>query len=947
MKNLYTLTLVLLCAFVGKAQIINIPDAAFKARLVNHGHLEDTDFDGIPDTFFNDIDLNNNGEVEVSETMYVQELDLRHITYDEFGNEISYPLISSMEGINYFTNLISLRLEGNNLTSLDLSGLPNLHELFCKQNAITTIAFSTLTNLVYLDCSNNQITTLNIGGFSNLQYFSCINNQLSSLNISGLTNLQSIDCSHNQLTSLIVSSLTNLTSLNCNNNQLTSLNVSGLTNLQNIDCFDNQLISLNLSGTNLYTLRCSNNQLTILDVNTFNNLNTLLCSDNQITNLNVNGLVHLVYLYCEHNLISSLDVIGLPDLRQLRCSYNNLTSLNVNDLPMLQVFVCDFNQLSNLNVSGFSQLITFSCTNNLLTSLIILNTFPSYAIGSLDCSHNQLTSINVSGFHTVEIFFCEYNQLTTLDVSQLHSLYTFRCNNNQLTSLFSKNGVNEFTCPYNGGSSFANNPNLQYICGDEMELAFLETKIVEYSYTNCHVNSYCSFTPGGTFYTIQGNNHYDENNNGCDANDINLPNLNLTFSEGANTANIIPDASGNYHYDVQAGTHTFSPVFENPGYFNVSPTTASVTFPNLPNQFVQDFCITAITSHPDLEVVLIPIIGARPGFNAKYKIVYKNKGTSTQSGSVNLTFNDAVLDLVTATPAVSAQILNGLIWDFTNLNPFETREIVFTLNVNSPLESPAVNAGYVLNYNATISSTASETTPADNTFAFNQTVFNSFDPNDKMCLEGDNIALAKVGDYVHYVIHFQNDGTANAENIVVKDMIDIAKFDIATLIPENGSATYTTRITNTNQVEFVFQNINLPFAGGTNTGYVAFKIKTKPTLVLGNTFSNTASIYFDYNFPIITNTASTTIQALATQDFEFSNYFTLYPNPAKNVLNINTKSTIEVHTITIYNQLGQVVLAIPNAKNINTFDVSSLKTGNYFLKITSDKGSSTEKFLKQ
>jgi hypothetical protein len=73
----------------------------------------------------------------------------------------------------------------------------------------------------------------------------------------------------------------------------------------------------------------------------------------------------------------------------------------------------------------------------------------------------------------------------------------------------------------------------------------------------------------------------------------------------------------------------------------------------------------------------------------------------------------------------------------------------------------------------------------------------------------------------------------------------------------------------------------------------------------------------------------------------------LYPNPAKNVLNINTKSSIEVHTITIYNQLGQVVLAIPNAKNLNLIDVSSLKTGNYFLKISSDKGSATEKFIKQ
>lgn len=75
--------------------------------------------------------------------------------------------------------------------------------------------------------------------------------------------------------------------------------------------------------------------------------------------------------------------------------------------------------------------------------------------------------------------------------------------------------------------------------------------------------------------------------------------------------------------------------------------------------------------------------------------------------------------------------------------------------------------------------------------------------------------------------------------------------------------------------------------------------------------------------------------------------FVVYPNPAKNMLNINTKPNIEVHSLTIYNLLGQVVLAIPNAKNLNSVDVSSLKTGNYFLKIISDKGIATETFIKE
>ena len=58
------------------------------------------------------------------------------------------------------------------------------------------------------------------------------------------------------------------------------------------------------------------------------------------------------------------------------------------------------------------------------------------------------------------------------------------------------------------------------------------------------------------------------------------------------------------------------------------------------------------------------------------------------------------------------------------------------------------------------------------------------------------------------------------------------------------------------------------------------------------------------------------------------------------------KEEIEISSITIYNMLGQIVVAIPNAKNVETVDVSSLKSGNYFVKINSDKGTSNTKFIK-
>jgi hypothetical protein len=175
-------------------------------------------------------------------------------------------------------------------------------------------------------------------------------------------------------------------------------------------------------------------------------------------------------------------------------------------------------------------------------------------------------------------------------------------------------------------------------------------------------------------------------------------------------------------------------------------------------------------------------------------------------------------------------------------------------------------------------------------------------------------------------------------------MIDLNKFDLNTLIPISSSHAFVTRIASDGKVEFIFEGINLPFDDANNDGYVAIKIKTKSNLAVGDTFSNNASIFFDYNFPVVTNIATTTIQALGTNDFEFTTYFTLHPNPAKGVVTILAKKEVYISSLSIYNTLGQLILAEANPNS--TIDISALKTGNYFIKIVSDKGMTTTKLLK-
>jgi uncharacterized repeat protein (TIGR01451 family) len=622
----------------------------------------------------------------------------------------------------------------------------------------------------------------------------------------------------------------------------------------------------------------------------------------------------------------------LPDLISLNCTNNQLTSLTINGLTNLSNLNCNDNKLTALNTSNLTAITYLYCKNNNLQSLKVIDPLN---LKVLDFTNNQISLLDINGLTNLQYLYCSNNKLVTLDATNQTGLQFLFVSDNLLNSLFIKNGSNE-------GLLFSGNPNLNYICADESELSYVEEEILTNGYTNCFANSYCSFVPGGNYYTLEGTNKLDNNNNGCDALDGNFSNLKLTITDDTTTTTIVTDEAGTYSYGVKEGTYKISPTLENSTYYTITPANVPVTFPDVASPFAASFCITPNGSHTDLEITFLPLNNARSNFDSTYKIIYKNKGTVTQSGAVNLTFDATALKLVTSNPSVSSQNTTDLKWNFTNLLPQETRTILVTLKVN-----PSVINGYFLNYNAAVVNTTEET-PKDNTADLSQTVVNYLNSNDKICLEGNSISPAKVGDYLHYMIRFENSGTSIAQNIVLKDLIDTSKFDIATLVPLDGSRPFITKITDNNSVEFIFQNINLPFDIGTNNGYLAFKIKTIPTLVNGNQITNSATIYFDYNQPVTTNLAITNIQALKTQDYVFSDFFTIYPNPIKNILNIENIKQLEISSITIYNMLGQLVQTfISDHNNTISIDVTQLKTDIYFIKINSDKGSSTSKFIKK
>ncbi len=156
MKKIYFSVLLITC-FLSQAQIVNIPDINFKNALLNTNCV-DTNNDGNHDS---DADLNNDGEIQVSEAESVVNLF------------ISLQNITSLEGLSRFINLTHLYCSDNPITEFDTSALTNLEVLRCVDiDEVAYLDFSSNINLVSLECDqNNSLLSLNIqnGNNTNLE----------------------------------------------------------------------------------------------------------------------------------------------------------------------------------------------------------------------------------------------------------------------------------------------------------------------------------------------------------------------------------------------------------------------------------------------------------------------------------------------------------------------------------------------------------------------------------------------------------------------------------------------------------------------------------------------------------------------------------------------------------------------------------------------------------
>ena len=199
--------------------------------------------------------------------------------------------IKSIEGINHFSKVNTITLNGNELTSLEpLKDLP-LTSLWCK---------------------NNQLTQLpNLGNFPNLRTLECDSNQLTHLPGLEKTKLKNINCSHNQIVELDSIVRLPIQWFLCTNNKITKL--PDFTNFPEIAIFS-----------------ASKNLLTeVKGLGNATKLKEIFLNDNAITQLpDLSKLVSLTRLLAGNNLLQEIPLgNNHPQLRELSVPQNKLTRI--------------------------------------------------------------------------------------------------------------------------------------------------------------------------------------------------------------------------------------------------------------------------------------------------------------------------------------------------------------------------------------------------------------------------------------------------------------------------------------------------------------------------------------------------------------------------------------------------------------------------------------------
>jgi uncharacterized repeat protein (TIGR01451 family) len=438
---------------------------------------------------------------------------------------------------------------------------------------------------------------------------------------------------------------------------------------------------------------------------------------------------------------------------------------------------------------------------------------------------------------------------------------------------------------------------------------------------------------------ICGTVYFDANNNGVqDANtEFGIANAQVQLLFNGAIFTTFTDQNGNYCIFRPAGTYIIrvaASVYQggtvNPASITLPATTVGTVYSN------NNFGVYFQPGSCNLAVNLTPHTTVTAGFAAWYDVVVTNVGSSVTSGTLNM-FYDPTLVFTSSSPAQTTHnaSTHTLTWNLANLYPGQ--QVSFWVNF-SALTTTAI--GYpAFNLVNVITNNCNDVNLNNNVDTVHQVATASWDPNNKLVEPiGDGVdGKIRANQEMFYTINFQNTGTAPAVNVVLHDDIETT-LDISTFRMLEASHPYVVQIDG-REVVWRFSNIMLPDSTNdepNSHGYVRFAISQVPDLTQGTQITNSAAIYFDFNEPVLTNTALNTIDySVSVENLEAGNVVVaLQPNPFKDFTTIKiTGLNDDVLKLNIINLLGEVVYSENSTANVFNISRGNLPSGIYLFEV--------------
>lgn len=191
----------------------------------------------------------------------------------------------------------------------------------------------------------------------------------------------------------------------------------------------------------------------------------------------------------------------------------------------------------------------------------------------------------------------------------------------------------------------------------------------------------------------------------------------------------------------------------------------------------------------------------------------------------------------------------------------------------------------------------------------------SFDPNDKTGWPNgySNERYIEPDRMLDYRIRFQNTGNDTAFRVVVVDTLS-PWFDLESFRMTEASHPYQIRLVD-RILTVVFDSIYLPYRDINEQGsqaYFQYQIKPIEKAPLKTKILNNASIVFDFNQPIHTNTTLHTLSrdfiivSTDTPADPGEHYVNIFPNPNAGIFRVDCQGLKQDVLLSIYNARGEI-----------------------------------------